>query len=888
MSKRKTGSRLVSLLMAVLMLIAYMPLLGEAAYAETGVPEITTDKAVYTVGEDVKVTTALNDAERGWIGLYRKSDTAPFSVTSVLWYYPADFDNPKVLQSIDGVTQTGSQNWGDGSQAEGILPGEYQLVYVPDSHGSPYAPIGEPAYFTVVEEQANNTIKTDKDTYYMSDPIMVTIKSDITSYTWVGLYGKDETPNGDSNPPSILWKDDHSFGTAFNLLEWSSGHGEKNREYGPGEYKVVFFGDGGFTNIVDTAYITIEADPTPIEPSTLSVDKRVYKVNESINVSATSGYPNAWVGFYPYRGGDPLDNGDLAAHYTLADAGVETVDIVNDEAVIDKEKVKDLPDGRYKVILFTDGWAIDDSRGSMCIESFYVYDPDKLFTWYEEDGEWKAYATFTDQGPTEVDAVVTADTTDATCSAAGEKVYTASVNADAIDGAITGSFAAALKTAAPYTDTKTVEIPKKDHTPGDTVKENVVAPECGKAGSHDDVVYCTVCEAEISRTHVDDAALEHDYQEVADSAKAATCTEPGKEADKKCSRCDDVVTGAEIPALGHDYQEVADSAKAATCTEAGKEADKKCSRCDDVITGAEIAALGHKPKKVEAKEATTEAEGNIEYWTCETCGKFFSDAEGKTEITKEDTVIPKIEEDPTEDPAATEAVEEAKKAAEAAEAAKKTADASKEAADKAAATPGQAAVDAAQKALNDANAAKAAADEAKAKAEAAQAATEAAYPGDSDFDKAKKAEAQELVDAATEAAKAAATKAEAAQKALDAAKAAATAAASAAKTQTPAEIVDLPAVKISKPKAAKKKITVKWKKVSKKNQKKIQGVEIQVATDAGFTDIVKTANGSKKKVSKAVKGLKSKTKYYVRIRAYKNAADGKHVSAWKTKSVKVK
>ncbi len=99
---------------------------------------------------------------------------------------------------------------------------------------------------------------------------------------------------------------------------------------------------------------------------------------------------------------------------------------------------------------------------------------------------------------------------------------------------------------------------------------------------------------------------------------------------------------------------------------------------------------------------------------------------------------------------------------------------------------------------------------------------------------------------------------------------------------------DLPAVKISKPKAGKKKMTVKWKKVSKKNQKKIQGIEIQVATDPGFTDIVKTATGSKKKTSKAIKGLNPKTKYYVRIRAYKNAAGGKHVSYWKSKSVKIK
>ena len=96
---------------------------------------------------------------------------------------------------------------------------------------------------------------------------------------------------------------------------------------------------------------------------------------------------------------------------------------------------------------------------------------------------------------------------------------------------------------------------------------------------------------------------------------------------------------------------------------------------------------------------------------------------------------------------------------------------------------------------------------------------------------------------------------------------------------------DLPVVKISKPKAGKKKMTVKWKKVSKKNQKKISGIQIQVATDPGFTNIIAVTTAGKKKTSKAIKGLQSKTRYYVRIRAY---AAGNHVSIWKSKSVKVK
>jgi hypothetical protein len=104
----------------------------------------------------------------------------------------------------------------------------------------------------------------------------------------------------------------------------------------------------------------------------------------------------------------------------------------------------------------------------------------------------------------------------------------------------------------------------------------------------------------------------------------------------------------------------------------------------------------------------------------------------------------------------------------------------------------------------------------------------------------------------------------------------------------PAEIRDLKAVKISKPKAGKKNVTVKWKKISKANQKKMTGIEIQVATDSGFSNLVKTTTAGKKKTSKKIKGLVSKQTYYVRIRAYRNAADGKHVSAWKSKKVKIK
>ena len=44
----------------------------------------------------------------------------------------------------------------------------------------------------------------------------------------------------------------------------------------------------------------------------------------------------------------------------------------------------------------------------------------------------------------------------------------------------------------------------------------------------------------------------------------------------------------------------------------------------------------------QANEATCTAQGNIAYWSCEECGKYFSDAEGKNEISLSSTVINKI------------------------------------------------------------------------------------------------------------------------------------------------------------------------------------------------------------------------------------------------------
>ena len=77
--------------------------------------------------------------------------------------------------------------------------------------------------------------------------------------------------------------------------------------------------------------------------------------------------------------------------------------------------------------------------------------------------------------------------------------------------------------------------------------------------------------------------------------------------------------------------------KVATCTESGI-STRKCSVC-----GAEetliVPSLGHSMTATAGKAATCTEAGHSAYWSCSRCGKFFSDAAGKTEIAKDSWVI---------------------------------------------------------------------------------------------------------------------------------------------------------------------------------------------------------------------------------------------------------
>ena len=131
-----------------------------------------------------------------------------------------------------------------------------------------------------------------------------------------------------------------------------------------------------------------------------------------------------------------------------------------------------------------------------------------------------------------------------------------------------------------------------------------------------------------------------------DGCSAGTQTENCIDANKdhKCDICDYIISECADDNKDHkcDY-----CGKKLTEHTGGKATCKDKAKCE--VCGAESGELDPKNhtnlKHFPAKAATKDAEGNIEYWYCDGCGKYFSDKDGTKEIKKADTVTAKLKDD---------------------------------------------------------------------------------------------------------------------------------------------------------------------------------------------------------------------------------------------------
>ena len=187
-----------------------------------------------------------------------------------------------------------------------------------------------------------------------------------------------------------------------------------------------------------------------------------------------------------------------------------------------------------------------------------------------------------------------------------------------------------------------------------------VCSECGYACLHDDTDknhICDICSKVISnhedadKNHVCDFCRKT-ISNHEDADKNHVCDYCGKiitnheDADKDhvCDYCGKVISNHEDADKNHvcDFCEKIISNHAgskATCTE--KAVCEVCGKAYGELDANNHSGLKH----IDAKAATKTTEGNIEYWYCSGCKKYYKDAKATQEITKAQTVTAKLPSD---------------------------------------------------------------------------------------------------------------------------------------------------------------------------------------------------------------------------------------------------
>ena len=165
---------------------------------------------------------------------------------------------------------------------------------------------------------------------------------------------------------------------------------------------------------------------------------------------------------------------------------------------------------------------------------------------------------------------------------------------------------------------------------------------CGKViSNHDDADnnhICDYCGKTISNH--EDADKDH----ICDHCSKVISNHEDASKDHVCDYCGKVFSNHEDADKDHvcDY-----CGKVITNHIGGKETCRDKAVCE--VCGKSYGKLDPKNhtdlKHFPAKAATEDADGNIEYWYCSGCNKYYSDKDGTKEIAKADTVTAKLKDD---------------------------------------------------------------------------------------------------------------------------------------------------------------------------------------------------------------------------------------------------
>ena len=147
------------------------------------------------------------------------------------------------------------------------------------------------------------------------------------------------------------------------------------------------------------------------------------------------------------------------------------------------------------------------------------------------------------------------------------------------------------------------------HTPEDAVIENEVAASCTAKGSYDEVVYCCECDVKLSHITVHTDKLPHTPSDAVIENKVDATNQTNGSYDEViyCSECGSEISRTEkiIPALGHvPADAVIENKVDASCTIDGSYDEVVyCSVCSTEISRTEkiITASGHTPANAVAE-----------------------------------------------------------------------------------------------------------------------------------------------------------------------------------------------------------------------------------------------------------------------------------------------
>ena len=180
------------------------------------------------------------------------------------------------------------------------------------------------------------------------------------------------------------------------------------------------------------------------------------------------------------------------------------------------------------------------------------------------------------------------------------------------------------------------DINANGHTNKEAVVENKSDATCITSGSYDSVIYCSICNDEVSRKKQTISRLGHDpsIEWIVDIEP--TCIENGSKS-HHCSRCSSKIDITEIEANGHSYQEWIETLTP-TCAEKGAER-RDCDICEHFET-RDVEATGNHTEVIDVAIAPTyTTRGKTEGRHCSVCQNVLIEQQDISSIWDGKTVI---------------------------------------------------------------------------------------------------------------------------------------------------------------------------------------------------------------------------------------------------------